>query len=85
MLPIKIKTLNETKKKSFLLEFLTALPVMIITGLIIIFFLNKIEQKECLYWQERAKTEKSFSLTEWQKGQCDHHSISIDAPVRASK
>ncbi len=64
------------------------LSTIIIIALLIIFFkaaeggLEKMERIECLRWQETAKTIPGFWLTPWQKAQCDHWGIEINAPVR---
>lgn len=44
--------------------------------------LNRHEVAECLEWQQWADEYQGFYLTEWQKAQCDHYEITIDAPVR---
>ena len=44
--------------------------------------LNRHEIAECLEWQQWSEEYEGFYLAEWQKEQCDHHGIAIDAPVR---
>jgi len=42
------------------------------------------EETECLQWKRQAIDYKDvgFYLTGWQKAQCDHYHIDIDAPVQ---
>lgn len=44
--------------------------------------LGSSEKNECVKWREQSKQYKEFYLTKWQKDQCDHYNISIDAPVK---
>lgn len=40
------------------------------------------EQVECTQWQTQAKTYAGFYLTRWQKEQCGHYHIIVEAPVQ---
>jgi surface antigen len=40
------------------------------------------EQGECLKWQKEAvEYAPHYYLVEWQKQQCEHYGITIDAPI----
>ena len=56
---------------------------IIITGLI---FAAKNggdpEKAECLKWQEEATHFEDYYLLDWQKKQCDAHSIDVRAVVK---
>jgi len=43
--------------------------------------MEKSEKASCLKWQTEATRYPGYYLTEWQKKQCDHYGIEIDAPV----
>lgn len=43
---------------------------------------DRNERMECEYWQNEATRYPSYYLTRWQKDQCDHYGVSIEAPVR---
>lgn len=63
--------------------FYVILIVCAIAGVMfgVITGINNSEATECFKWQGQAKQFPGFYLTNWQKGQCDAHSITIDAPV----
>lgn len=44
--------------------------------------LSGYEKYECERWQAEAKTYKGYFLTGWQKAQCDHYRVQIEAPVQ---
>lgn len=44
--------------------------------------LDAHEQYECRVWQQQAEDYPLFYQTGWQKEQCDHHGIIINAPVK---
>lgn len=63
-----------------------ALAIVIVgTGAIILMGANGAmsgqEEFECNQWQSQAKTYENFYITKWQKAQCDHYNITIEAPV----
>jgi len=43
---------------------------------------NKQEQIECIKWQKQAQEFENYYLLGWQKEQCDHWGIEIDAQVK---
>lgn len=61
--------------------------VVVIAGVALIFImgngaLSGQEEFECNQWKAQASTYEGFYLTKWQKAQCDHYKITIDAPVQ---
>lgn len=40
------------------------------------------EVYECKKWQAEAKTYQGYFLAGWQRAQCDHYQIEIEAPVQ---
>ena len=44
--------------------------------------INKTEFAECVKWQDQSQKYPGYYITEWQKQQCDHQGVDIDAPVR---
>jgi hypothetical protein len=44
--------------------------------------LDAHEQYECRVWQQQAEDYPLFYQTGWQKEQCDHHGIIINAPIK---
>ena len=46
--------------------------------------MEKQDQADCIKWQEEAQTFQGYYLTEWQAAQCEHYSITVDAPVLKS-
>lgn len=67
-------------KKIFL--FAGLLFAGIAFGYIVSGSLNESEKIECLKWQREAGQYHGYYLLAWQKAQCDHRGITIDAPVK---
>lgn len=44
--------------------------------------LSGYEEYECQKWQAEAKMYEGYFLAEWQKAQCDHYQVKIEAPVQ---
>lgn len=44
--------------------------------------LNDSEIAECRKWQEQSAQYSGFYIVQWQKDQCDAHSIIINATVK---
>lgn len=44
--------------------------------------LRGYERYECQKWQAEAKMYQGYFLTGWQKAQCDHYEVEIEAPVQ---
>lgn len=44
--------------------------------------IDRQEKMECEFWQTEATQYPQYYLTHWQKDQCDHFGVSIEAPVR---
>lgn len=71
------------------MKFFEALVLIMAVGVIFLtalLFMGKgfdgQEKFECYQWQNQSKNYDNFYLTKWQKEQCDHWSIQIDAPVQ---
>ena len=66
----------------------TAITVVILIILFAVFLiglgkaLDAHEQVECYKWQQQASQFEGYYLTDWQKQQCDHHNIIINAPIK---
>ena len=62
-----------------------ALIVIILGGIVVFGMMRGAfdgqEEFECNQWQSQAKTYENFYITKWQKAQCDHYNITIEAPV----
>jgi len=41
--------------------------------------IDRDEQRECYQWQSEARDIRGYYLTAWQKEQCDHWKIRIEA------
>lgn len=74
-----------------------ASAILLVTAIVLTAFtwglttgINRGEQMECKRWQDEAKKIAPYSdenpggyyLTKWQKEQCDHWHIEVEAPVR---
>jgi nitrate reductase gamma subunit len=56
---------------------------IIIAGLVFAFINGgDPEEVECLKWQKEATQFEDYYLLDWQKKQCDAHSIDIKAVVK---
>ena len=69
--------------KSTLL-FVAGLVIILLTFWIASKAIGRSEEVECWKWKQQAIDYKNvgFYLTKWQKAQCDHYRIDIDAPVQ---
>lgn len=61
---------------------LTIIAVAAALATAVTFGLNKSELNECQKWQQQAGAIQGFFITQWQKDQCDHYQIEINAPVQ---
>lgn len=75
--------------KAFFEGFFWSLVIIMGSFFIIYVFVSSIsdamdkdEINECRQWQEYAAQFDGFYLVQWQKDQCDAHSVIINAPVR---
>ena len=64
------------------LDFFVLIGLFFILGWAFMSGLEKEERYECYKWQRWSQELRVFYLTPWQKAQCDHYGIKIDAPVR---
>lgn len=67
-------------KEIFYVVWFSCLGAAFIAAIVI--GLGRGETVECQQWRSDAKTLPGFYLTQWQKQQCDHYQINIEAPVK---
>lgn len=58
----------------------TVLTAAIVTSIVV--GTGRSEAAECVKWSQEADARPGFYLAQWQKDQCDAHSIFISAPVK---
>lgn len=63
-------------------QVVSVIAAVAVTYVVFFAAMNNQEKAECIGWQEEAQTLPDYFITEWQKMQCDAHSIAINAPVR---
>jgi len=61
--------------------WLIVIAMIIGMGFLLKGAIEKSEKLECVKWQGWAKEYPNFYTTQWQKDQCDHYNLIIEAPV----
>jgi uncharacterized alpha/beta hydrolase family protein len=64
------------------MQIVISLFVLFIFSALLLMGVKNEEKVNCHTWQIQAKEYPGFYLTQWQKDQCDHYDITIDAPVK---